>query len=86
LFYLPFILVVSVISAAINILLREVENVADVFFTTMSRLNWSNLDQVSGQSHYVGDLVKATEQVVETIKPLVEQKKYLRNFLDKVCR
>lgn len=76
----------SAISTAIAILLREVENATDVFFTTMSRSNWSNLNQVSGQSHYVGDLVKAAEQAVENIKPLIEQKKYLRNFLDKVCR
>jgi hypothetical protein len=53
---------------------------------TMSRSSWSNLNQVSGPSPYVGDLVKAAEQVVEIIKPLIEQKKYLRNFLDKVCR
>lgn len=78
-------LFVSVISGAITALLREVENTTDAYFTTMSRSNWSNLNQVSGQSPYVGDLVKAAEQVVEAIKPLIEQKKYLRNFLDKVC-
>ncbi|KAF7782136.1 hypothetical protein Agabi119p4_1512 [Agaricus bisporus var. burnettii] len=78
-------LFVSVISSAITLLLREVENATDVYFTTMIRSNWSTLNQVSGQSHYVGELVKAAEQVVETIKPLIEQKRYLRNFLDKVC-
>jgi hypothetical protein len=52
----------------------------------MSRSNWLNLTQVSGPSPYVSDLVKAAEQAVEIIKPLIEQKKYLRNFLDKVCR
>lgn len=86
LFYFLFIPVVSVISSAITLLLREVENATDVYFTTMIRSNWPALNQVSGQSHYVGELVKATEQVVETIKPLIEQKRYLRNFLDKVCR
>ncbi len=71
---------------AIIILLREVENATDIYFTTMARSNWSNQNQVSGQSPYLGDLVKAAEQIVETVKPLIEQKKYLRNFLDKVCR
>ena len=73
-------------SGAINALLREVENAIDPYFAVMSRLNWSSLNQVSGQSSYVGDLVKTAEQIVEVIKPLVEQKKYLRNLLDKVCR
>ena len=52
----------------------------------MSRSIWSSVNQVSGQSPYSDDLVKAAEQVVELIKPLVEQKKYLRNFFDKACR
>ncbi|KXN90783.1 hypothetical protein AN958_03437 [Leucoagaricus sp. SymC.cos] len=78
-------LFVSAISSAITVLLREVENATDLYFTTMSRSSWSSLNQVSGQSSYVGDLVKAAEQVVEVVKPLIEQKKYLRNFLDKVC-
>ncbi|KAF9446218.1 hypothetical protein P691DRAFT_761819 [Macrolepiota fuliginosa MF-IS2] len=78
-------LFVGAISMAITVILREVENAVDVYFTAMSRSNWSNLSQVSGQSPYVGDLVKMAEQVVETIKPLIEQKKYLRNFMDKVC-
>jgi len=76
----------SAVSGAITVLLREVENAIDAYFVTMSRANWSSLNQVSGQSPYVGDLVKTTEQVVEVIKPLMEQKKYLRNFLDKTCR
>jgi len=53
----------------------------------MARTSWTTgRNQVSGESAYVGDLVKAIEQVVEIVKPLVEQKKYLRNFFDKACR
>lgn len=78
-------LFVGAVSGAINALLREVENAIDTYFVVMSRSNWSSLNQVSGQSSYVGDLVKTAEQIVEVIKPLVEQKKYLRNLLDKVC-
>lgn len=52
----------------------------------MARSNWSNQSQVSGQSPCVDELVKTAEQVVEAVKPLIEKKMYLRNFLDKVCR
>ena len=44
------------------------------------------MNQVSGQSPYTDELVKSAEQLVVVIKPLVEQKKYLRNFFDKACR
>ena len=52
----------------------------------MSRTSWSTVNQVSGQSPYADELVKAAEQVGVVIKPLIEQKKYLRNFFDKACR
>ncbi|KAN0125317.1 Vps53-like, N-terminal domain containing protein [Lactarius tabidus] len=38
---------------------------------------------VTGQSQYIGDLVRALESIAEAIVPLVESKKYLRNFFDK---
>ncbi|KAJ7902181.1 Vps53-like protein [Mycena olivaceomarginata] len=75
----------SVISAAIVVQLRELEAACEPAFTAMSRSSWATLKQVSGQSAYTVDLVNAVEQVVESVKPLVEQKKYLRNFLDKAC-
>lgn len=78
-------LFISAISTAIGALVREVEATCDPAFQTMARTTWSNVSQVSGQSPYAGELVTATGQVVEALKPLVEQKKYLRNFLDKAC-
>lgn len=76
---------VSVISAAIIIQLRELESACDAAFVTMARTSWTASSQVSGQSAYAGDLVNAAEKVIEVIKPLVEQKKYLRNLFDKAC-
>jgi len=76
---------VSVISAAIIIQLRELELACDAAFATMARTSWTMSSQVSGQSAYAGDLVNAAEQVIEVVKPLVEQKKYLRNLFDKAC-
>jgi len=49
----------------------------------MARTAWPTLNQVSGQSAYVAELVTAVESIMETIKPLIEQKKYLRNLFDK---
>jgi len=76
-------LFMGVISSAINIQLRELESACDSAFNTMSRVNWGAISQVTGQSPFMDDITQASEQVAESIKPLVEQKKYLRNFLDK---
>ncbi|KAG1752867.1 Vps53-like protein [Suillus lakei] len=57
----------------------------DGAFTTMSRMSWEKLNQVTGQSSYVDDLARAVESFCDIIKPLIEQKKYLRNFFDKAC-
>ncbi|KZP34522.1 hypothetical protein FIBSPDRAFT_924022 [Athelia psychrophila] len=76
-------LFVTAISSAITALLREVESAADPALGIMARTVWSTLNQVSGQSTYVSELVTAVEGVVEAMKPRIEQKKYLRNVLDK---
>lgn len=67
-------------------ILREFESGCDPSFITLGRTSWSTVNQVSGPSPYTGELVKAAEQVIETIKPLIEQKKYLRNLFDKASR
>lgn len=76
----------SAISTAINVILREFETNCEPAFNALSRSSWSSVNQVSGQSPYTTDLVKAADQVIELVRPLVEQKKYLRNFLDKASR
>ncbi|KAF4621282.1 hypothetical protein D9613_000203 [Agrocybe pediades] len=78
-------LFVSAISTAINVILREFESNCDPSFVTSSRTSWSSISQVSGPLPYTGELVKAAEQVIEYIKPLIEQKKYLRNIFDKAA-
>ncbi|KAJ4483824.1 Vps53-like protein [Lentinula aciculospora] len=78
-------LFVSAISAAIVVQLRSLELACEPAFNTMSRSVWSNLNHVSGPSAYIGELVRTVELVVEALKPMVEQKKYLRNFFDKAC-
>ncbi|KAF7797607.1 hypothetical protein EIP86_008807 [Pleurotus ostreatoroseus] len=76
-------LFINVVSAAILTLLHELENATDPAFSALSRTAWSTISLVSGQSAYVDDLIRAIENVMKTTKPLIEQKRYLRNFLDK---
>ncbi|KZT71823.1 hypothetical protein DAEQUDRAFT_744138 [Daedalea quercina L-15889] len=78
-------LFVGAISAAIQVILRELEAACDPACSIISRTAWATQKSVSGQSPYVDDLVRAVEQVVDSVKPLIEQKKYLRNFMDKAA-
>ncbi|PFH49037.1 hypothetical protein AMATHDRAFT_64066 [Amanita thiersii Skay4041] len=78
-------LFVSVISSAIVVQLRELEAACESAFSTMSRTAWVALNQVTGQSPYTTELVKVAEQVIDSIRPHVEQKRYLRNLFDKAC-
>ena len=55
-------------------------------FGVMARTAWPTLNQVSGQSVYVAELAVAVEGILDIIKPLIEQKKYLRNLFDKASR
>lgn len=44
---------------------------------------WKDLDNVSGRSAYVVDLVGSIKQVAEVVRERIEAKKYIRNFADK---
>ena len=74
-----------VISSAIVVQLRELESALDPPFETMSRTSWASLSNVSGPSQYVLELVRNIDSFMAILNPLVEQKKYLRNFYDKAA-
>ncbi len=76
----------SVAFAAIVALLRELEAVCEPGLMALTRTTWINHELVTGQSPYIGDLVRALESITEAIVPLVESKKYLRNLFDKASR
>ncbi|KAK0505224.1 Vps53-like protein [Armillaria luteobubalina] len=76
-------LFVGAVSSAISVQLRELEVACDPAFTMMVRTSWTSLAQVVGPSAYTSDLVRAAKQVIEAIKPRIEQKKYLKNLFDK---
>ncbi|KAA1101717.1 Vacuolar protein sorting-associated protein 53, variant 2 [Puccinia graminis f. sp. tritici] len=72
------------ISSAISALLKEYEDVSEMAFTAMVKLQWKEIEFVSAESAYVHDLIKITSSVTDLIKMHVEQKKYVRSFCDKV--
>jgi len=76
----------SVISTAILILLRELESATDGPLLSMQRTSWTTLENVSGESAYISELVQGVEGVVTIVRDHIEQKKYLRNFYDKAAR
>ncbi|KAG5219848.1 Vacuolar protein sorting-associated protein [Salix suchowensis] len=75
-----------VVSAAIVVQLKELEAVCDSSFGALVRTSWPSMNQVSGTSAYVGELINSVEQCLAIIKPRIEQKKYLRNLFDKTSR
>ncbi|KAF8526023.1 Vps53-like protein [Hysterangium stoloniferum] len=76
-------LFVSVISASIVALLKELEAAIEPALVSMQRTSWITVENVSGESAYISDLVQGVQNVVNVIRDNVEQKKYLRNFYDK---
>ncbi|KAL5507261.1 VPS53 [Sanghuangporus vaninii] len=78
-------LFIGVISSAILVLLRELESAVETSFDIMTKTSWVSIANVSGPSQYVGDLVRSIERIATTVNPLIEQKKYLRNFYDKAA-
>jgi hypothetical protein len=51
----------------------------------MSKAPWASINQVSGPSPYVRELVEAINATLDQVKGKVDQKKYVRNLLDKAA-
>ncbi|WVQ99621.1 hypothetical protein IAU59_006758 [Kwoniella sp. CBS 9459] len=73
----------SVISACITTILRELESSCEPAFAAILKTPWMHLENVSGRSAYIVDLVGSIKQVAEVVRGRVEGKKYIRNFADK---
>lgn len=72
------------ISSAISSLLKEFEDSCDNAFSAMVKLPWKDMEFVSAESGYVHDVINVVTVVTDLIKQHTEQKKYVRNFCDKV--
>ncbi|EIW70404.1 hypothetical protein TREMEDRAFT_68035 [Tremella mesenterica DSM 1558] len=73
----------SVMSQCITSILRELETACEPAFSAILRSPWANLENVSGRSAYIVDLVGSIKQVAEMVRGRIESKKYIRNFADK---
>lgn len=78
-------LFMSVISSAIVALLRELDSATEISFKSMATTSWAAQETVLGQSSYVPGIISSVDSVVEAARNGIEQKKYLRNFLDKAA-
>lgn len=78
----------AIVSATVQVLTRELEFSLDPAFHKMMRpaVPWSQLGEVHGKSDYTDDLAAALEAVAVVIRQDVENKRYLRNWCDKVVR
>lgn len=70
-------------SSCITSILRELEAACDPAFAAILKTPWRDLENVSGRSAYIVDLVGSIKQVAEVVRARVESKKYIRNFSDK---
>lgn len=70
-------------STCISTLLRELEMSCEPALAAILKTPWKDLDNVSGRSAYVVDLVGSIKTIAEVVRERVEAKKYIRNFADK---
>jgi hypothetical protein len=73
----------SVISSCIGVLLRELELSCEPAFGAILKTPWVHMENVSGRSAYVVDLVGSVKQVAEVVRDRIEMKRFVRNFADK---
>ncbi|ORY20639.1 Vps53-like protein [Naematelia encephala] len=73
----------NVMSQCVTSLLRELESTCDPAFAAILKTPWMHLENVSGRSAYIVDLVGSIKQVAEVVRARIESKKYIRNFADK---
>lgn len=70
-------------ATCITTILRELESACEPALAAILKTPWKDLDNVSGRSAYVVDLVGSIKQVAEVVRERIEAKKYIRNFADK---
>ncbi|KAJ9094179.1 hypothetical protein QFC19_008030 [Naganishia cerealis] len=74
---------IGVVSACLLVLQKELEIACEPAFAAILKTPWMNLENVSGRSAYVVDLVGSIRQVAEFVRERIEQKKYMRSFADR---
>jgi len=72
-----------VMTQCITVILRELESACEPAFSAILKTPWMHLENVSGRSAYIVDLVGSIKQIAEVVRARLESKKYIRNFADK---
>ena len=72
-----------VMTQCITVILRELEGACEPAFAAILKTPWMHLENVSGRSAYIVDLVGSIKQIAEGVRARLESKKYIRNFADK---
>lgn len=73
----------ATMAQCIATILRELEMACDPAFAAILKTPWRDLENVSGRSAYIVDLVGSIKEVAECVRTRIESKKYIRNFADK---
>ncbi|KAJ9106321.1 hypothetical protein QFC21_001467 [Naganishia friedmannii] len=74
---------IGVVSACLLVLQKELENACEPAFAAILKTPWMNLENVSGRSAYVVDLVGSIRQVADLVRERIEQKRHMRSFADR---
>lgn len=81
----------AIVSAAIQMLTREVELAADSALQRMARPNagsavapWAQADEAQGKSAYIDDVHSALESIAVIVRQDIEAKRYVRTWSDRV--
>ncbi|KAI5477878.1 GARP complex subunit Vps53 [Pseudohyphozyma bogoriensis] len=75
---------INTISSALLAILHELELSMEGAFSQMMKSPWKDVEFVSSESLYVGDLTRMIQTVIGIVRDGLEQKKYVRSVCDKV--
>lgn len=73
----------GVATACILVMLQELEAACEPAFSAILKTPWNNIENVSGRSAYIVDLVGSIKTVAEVVRERIDSQKYVRNFADK---
>lgn len=71
------------IAQCLALIMRELETAVEPSFAAMLRTPWKDLENVSGRSAYIVDLVGSVKEIAAVVGTRIASPKYIRNFSDK---
>lgn len=71
------------IAQCLSLIMKELENAVEPSFAAMLRTPWKDLENVSGRSAYIVDLVGSVKEIAAVVGTRTASPKYVRNFSDK---